>query len=52
MLNGQIGKVTFVKKGNKIHFILICKNEINDRVTKETLHSIINFTSHEILIVQ
>ena len=35
MPKGQIGRVTLIKRGNKTHFILICKNKIN--VTKETL---------------
>ncbi|KAG5320742.1 POL4 protein, partial [Pseudoatta argentina] len=40
MPKGQIGKITLIKRGNKTHFILICKNEINDRVTKETLNQL------------
>lgn len=38
--NAQTGKVTITKKGNKIHFALICKNKTNDKITKETLHQL------------
>lgn len=38
--NAQTGKVTSIKKGNKIHFILICKDKTSDKVTKETLQQL------------
>ena len=50
MPNDQIGKLILVKKKNKTHFILICKKEINDRVTKETLHQL-SISLHETLII-
>lgn len=46
--NAQTGKVTFVKKGNKIHLILICKDKINDKVIKETLNQL-SISLHETL---
>lgn len=44
--NVQAGKVTVIKKGNKIHFILICKNKIDDKMTKEVLHQL-SISLHE-----
>lgn len=46
--NAQTGKVMLIKKGNKNHFILICKNTINDKITKETLHEL-STSLHETL---
>lgn len=48
MTNAETGKVTLIKKGNKVHFIFICKNKINDTVTKEILHQL-SISFHKIL---
>ncbi|KAL6255527.1 hypothetical protein P5V15_013867 [Pogonomyrmex californicus] len=38
---GKIGNIEIVKKGNKFHLIFICKNNINEKITKKTLHCLI-----------
>ncbi|KAL6268059.1 hypothetical protein P5V15_001145 [Pogonomyrmex californicus] len=39
---GKLGNIEIVKKGNKIHLIFICKNNIKEKITKETLHCLIS----------
>lgn len=38
--NIKIGNIATVKRGNKFHFIYVCKNSINEKFTKETLQNL------------
>jgi len=38
--NIKTGNIVTVKRGNKFHFIYICKNSINEKFTKETLQNL------------